>query len=166
MSKDETGNPGRDVKLRAMNLLLFKDRTEKELTDRLKRDKYSQEEIDEALSYVKSFGYVNDLRYAENYISYRIESKSRSHIMLDLLHKGIEKALIEEAWDKISADMEPDEPAQIRKEIEGKYPPDSTLDIKEYRRLMGRLSRRGYQSIDIQRVLSEMNISFEFSSHI
>ena len=51
---------------KAMRLLVSRDRSEQELRDRLAREGYDPESAEAAIEYVKSYGYVNDRRYAEN----------------------------------------------------------------------------------------------------
>ena len=52
----------------AMNLLLKKDRTEKELTEKLRRAGYPAQAAQNAVDYVKSFGYIDDERYAAHFL--------------------------------------------------------------------------------------------------
>ena len=49
-------------------------------------DVYKRQVLD-AVSYVKSYGYINDSRYALNYITYRIHEKSRQKIFQELYTK-------------------------------------------------------------------------------
>ena len=51
-------------------------------------------------TYVKSYRYVDDLRYAQNYIRSRAESKSRQQITMDLLIRGVKKDQIDRAWQR------------------------------------------------------------------
>ena len=83
---------------KAMLLLEHMDRTEKGLSDRLRQAGFSREAAEDAMEYVKSYGYIDDLRYAQNYISYRIHTKSRQKILMELQQKGIDKATAQEAW--------------------------------------------------------------------
>ena len=64
------------------------DRTEKGLTDKLRQAEFSPEAVEDAIAYVKSYGYINDARYARTYISFRMESKSRQKILSELQMKG------------------------------------------------------------------------------
>ena len=54
---------------KAMQLLEHMDRTEKGLRDRLGQNGFSQTAIEAAMEYVKSYGYINDERYARTYIA-------------------------------------------------------------------------------------------------
>lgn len=71
---------------RALRFLSYRPRTEKEIRDKLGVD--CSEEI---ISKLKSYGYINDEKYAEDYIESRIRSKPRSQklILLELKRKGI-----------------------------------------------------------------------------
>ena len=51
--------------------------------------------------WVKELGYVNDARYAENYIAARIHEKSRQRIFQDLYRKGIGSADATAAWEEV-----------------------------------------------------------------
>ena len=48
----------------AMNLLVKMDRTERELREKLKKNGYPAEVSRKAVDYVKSYGYIDDARYA------------------------------------------------------------------------------------------------------
>ena len=68
------------AKLRCLRLLEDMDRTEAALRDKLKQGYYPQDIIDQAVAYVKSFGYLDDGRYAENFVRSRLGTKSRREI--------------------------------------------------------------------------------------
>ena len=69
---------------KALALLAFQDRTEKELFGRLCRAGFSEEASQAAVRYVKSFGYINDRRYIENYIMFQQGKRSRKEIITSL----------------------------------------------------------------------------------
>ena len=146
---------------KAMRLLEHMPRTEKGLTDRLIQEGFAPEAVQDALDYVRSFGYLNDRRYAESYISGRIGSKSRQRIMQELCQKGIDRETASLAWEEISAMEEPDEKAMICRQIEKKYPAGSRIEEKELRRLYGYLARRGFQAGKIFSALEELDITSE-----
>lgn len=90
--------------MRAMNLLKSKDYTEKELMDKLRASYYPQMAIDNALEYVKSYGYVNDRRYAANYVMFKAESRSRHQIVGFLKQKGISSDIIQSVCEEYYGD--------------------------------------------------------------
>lgn len=129
------------AKEKAMSLLLFKDRTKKELEERLYRVGFNELAINEAIHYVESFGYINDARYAGNYIHFRKESKSKKEISYKLMQKGVPKDIIEEAFQ----DYEGDTAAlrnMIDKRLKGRERHD--IDGTEKQKLIAYLMRKGY----------------------
>ena len=81
------------AKLRCMHLLEKRDYTEKELRQKLTAGKteYTQEEMDIAIDYVKSFHYVDDGIYACKYIEAMSSRKSRRQIEQELYLKEKQK---------------------------------------------------------------------------
>ena len=71
----------KNARRKAMLLLEHMDRTEKGLSDRLRQAGFSAEATEDAMNYVRSYGYLNDYRYAMNYISFRMGTKSRQKIL-------------------------------------------------------------------------------------
>lgn len=67
------------------------------------------EALADAVAYVKDYGYVNDARYATNYIMYRIHDKSHQKIFQELQQKGIDRQTIQSAWDEAAELEMPDE---------------------------------------------------------
>ena len=88
------------AKLRAMNLLKARAYTEKQLTDKLREGGYPESIIEDAISYVISYGYLNDRFYAADYIEYNKEVRSRTQIFNALIQKGITKEIVEEVWEE------------------------------------------------------------------
>jgi regulatory protein len=148
-----------EARKKALKLLEFKDRSRKELLEKLRASGFSEEESEDAADYAASFGYVNDLRYAENYIRSRMEQKSSRTIRTELMQKGIEPDLIGQAYDEVSLDEAPDEQKIIRKLILKKYDAGEALTLKQYRNLCAGLARRGFSYDDIMHVLSSMEIT-------
>ena len=139
------------AKLRCMNLLKLMDKTEAELTRRLRDEEYPEEIIQEALEYVKSFRYVDDLRYAKNYIESRKEVKSRQQIQFELQGRGVSSELIARAWEE----TEPvDTNAQILYWAEKKHFDIQTNDTKERQKFYSFLLRKGFLYSDIKKALT------------
>ena len=141
-------------KLRAMNLLQKKDYTEKQLRDKLSEGLYPGDIIDDAIHYVKAYHYLDDERYARDYITYHMSIRSRNRIIQDLTGKGISKdifmPIVEELYVEEDADVELD---QIRKLLAKKhYDPEET-DFKDKQKIMAFLLRKGFQMSDIRRAM-------------
>ncbi len=144
------------TKLRAMNLLQKKDYTEKQLRDKLNEGLYPREIVDEAIEYVKSYKYLNDERYARDYITYHMSTRSRARIIQDLTGKGISKddlmPIIEELYAEDNGEAELD---QIKTLLIKKHYDPQTSDYKEKQKLMAFLMRKGYNLSDIKRAMED-----------
>lgn len=139
------------AKLRAMHLLEDMDRTESGLREKLRQGLYPGEVIEGALEYVKSFGYIDDLRYARQFIQSRKQSKSRKEIYARLYSKGVAQDKIELALEECyDSDSEKD---AIRKIIQKKRMDPSMLEEGEMSKLYGYLSRKGFRYDDIRQVI-------------
>lgn len=142
--------PGR-AKLRCMNLLKVMDKTEGELRRKLRMEEYPERIIETALEYVKSYHYVDDLRYAKNYIEWKKESRSRQQIEYELQNKGVASELIAAAWEE----TEPvDTTAQILHWAEKKHFDILTEDTKERQKFYQFLLRKGFLYPDIKKALT------------
>ena len=143
------------AKLRSMNLLQSKDYTRKQLEDKLKQGDYPQECIDEALAYVESYGYIDDRRYAKDFIEYHLQTRSRMRIEADLMKKGIAKDIIRQVFDELNdMGLRQDETAMIRDLlIKRKYCVD-TASRQEQQKMYGYLYRRGFSQDAIMKALS------------
>lgn len=141
------------AKLRAMNLLQKKQYTEKQLRDKLKEGFYPAEIIDDAVAYVKSFRYIDDLQYAVDYITYHESSRSLKKLSFDLMNKGISGEVIQQAFAQWQEEGgEQDEQEMIRTLLEKKhYDPD--CDEKEKRKIYAFLLRKGYSAEAVGRAM-------------
>lgn len=141
---------GTRAKKRAMFLLEQMDRTEHQLRDKLMQNGYPAVCVDLAIDYVKKYHYIDDLRYATNYISYQQKRKSRQKLKIDLLTKGIDKNVIEQALDEA---FNSDEQIKIRQLLEKKHYDPKECDRKEKQKTYQYLMRRGFKGSDILHVM-------------
>lgn len=139
------------VKLRALHLLNQMDRTEEQLRTKLKQGFYTDDMIDRAVAYVKSFGYIEDADYAKRFILSRQGSKSRKEIYAKLYQKGIAKEIIERAMEECYEDNE--EMTAIRKLIEKKHFDVRNAGDSEKQKIYGYLARKGFSYDTIRQVI-------------
>lgn len=137
---------GKRAKKRALHLLEQMDRTEQQLREKLLTSGYPQICVDSAIDYVKSFHYLDDRRYAQNFTRYRKENLSRMQIQQKLMTKGVARDLIADA---IESEYDTDESLHIRKILEKKHFSAEKADDGEFRRVYNYLMRRGFRSTDI-----------------
>lgn len=138
------------AKLCVMHLLEKMDKTEHQLRQKLAALFYPEDILEEAISYVKKYHYVDDVRYAASYMEYRRENKSVRQMEQELFQKGISKAVFLEALEQIDA---PDEEKQIRIWLQKKQYQPENCDRKETNRIYNFLLRKGYSPSSIQRVM-------------
>lgn len=141
---------GMRAKKRAMHLLERMDRTESQLSEKLRQNGYPDICIEEAIAYVKSYHYIDDTRYAENYVRFHQQKKSRQRLKMDLYSKGIDKAIIEEVLEKTFSS---DEQEKIRQLLEKRHFDYGRSDRKEQQKTYQFLMRRGFRSSDILQVM-------------
>lgn len=146
------------AKLRCMNLLKNRDYTVYQLVTKLKQGFYPEETIDAAVSYVSSFGYVDDIRYAKSYIGYTGQTKSRRQIENDLLRKGISRENIRQAYMQCSEeDGFTEEEELIRKLLEKKHFDRHSATYEECRKMVGFLYRKGFVLDNIYKAVGQEN---------
>ena len=143
------------AKLRAMHLLTDMARTESGLREKLKQGMYPEDLIDAAIDEVKSFGYLDDDRYAEQFIESRKGSKSKQEIRALLLQKGIRKEKIDRALEKCW--QEEDSVEAIRALIRKKRVDLSQASEQEIQRLYAFFGRKGFRFEDVRQVIQNYN---------
>ena len=142
------------AKKRAMNLLQKREYTSADLRGKLREGEYPDACIGEAIAYVESYGYVDDLRYAKDFISYNLDRKSRVRIEQDLMRKGIRKDTIRNLFEELEEEgAKQDEAAMIRRLLEKKKYDAKTADGREKQRMYAFLYRKGFHSEAINRAL-------------
>ena len=143
------------VRLRAMHLLNQMDRTEQQLRTKLKQNGYTDYMVDQALEYVKSFGYINDSGYTERFIMSRMKKKSRKEIYAALCQKGIDKETIDQAMEECYA--EDGEQEAIKDLIRKKRFDIENSDYKEKEKIYAYLMRKGFSYESVRQVLQVSN---------
>ena len=94
------------ARLRCMNILKSADKTEWQLRTKLRQGGYPKEIEDIAIEYVRSFHYIDDVRYAGYYIESRSQTKSKRQIVQELKAKGVSSEDIEAAYEQAEGNSE------------------------------------------------------------
>lgn len=133
------------------------DYTEGALTDKLYDRGYPEDIVKSAIDALKRAGYVDDGRYARNYVLAHIEDRSLRRIRADLKRRGISDTLADEAfaeWEEENgiAPGEKEE-GQIRQLLQKKRYNPETADWQETQKIMSFLARRGYSTEQIRRAV-------------
>lgn len=142
------------ARLRAMHLLERMDRTEEQLRMKLKQGHYPQDVIEDALDYVKGYHYVDDFRYAQNYVRRYKDKKSRRMMQLELQNKGVSKDLAAQALEEECS--RENEHEQILQWVRKKNYPSQEADLKEKQKMYRFLMRKGFCPNEILHVLDHL----------
>lgn len=138
------------AKRKTLDLLTRSDHSEKELTEKLIRYGFSQEIADRAVSYVKAHRYLDDERYAMNYIEFRSSKKSNRQLRRELLCRGIDS-------EKIDEMMEERNDSEILQELVSKKICNVTNpDEKAIQRLKNSFYRKGFSFSAIERAFESV----------
>ena len=143
------------AKLRAMHLLEKMDRTRAELKKKLEQSGYPAKAVEEALEYVESFHYIDDVRYAARYIEFQKSKKGKARLKMELLQKGISAEIVARALEEAEEQMDTKE--TIRRMFQSKRKGEGPLEEKEKQRLYGFFMRKGFSSSEILSVFREIS---------
>jgi len=155
---------GKRATRRAMHILEKRDKTEKQLRDKLRENDYPEVSIDMAIDYVKSYGYIDDERFCSNYISYRIEKQSKSKITTDLINKGIDKELILRIYEDYYEESFIEK--QIIRLLEKKHYMDVKKDKSMVNKIIQSIMRKGYTYSQVKSVINNIDNSQDFGDDI
>ena len=141
----------------AIYYLTFRDRSRKELCDKLTEKGYEEAEITETIEKLMSYGYINDKRYATSYIRSQMRGKGRRRITMELSSKGVDSEMTRE----LCTELVPDEAETVYDLLERRYGNLNFTDEGQMRRMYSFFARRGFRYEDIRRAVSEYRKNIE-----
>lgn len=139
--------------VRAMELLKVRDYTVKELVDKLKEGYYPDTIVDNAIVYVRKYGYINDERYADNYIRFKAVNKSRRQIEQQLSMKGVPLTVIRTKLEEYYSENADAELNQAVLYLGKKIGFCKEIDYDMKQKLIGYLYRKGFNIDTINKAL-------------
>lgn len=146
------------AKVRALDYLAYKPRTEFEVRRKLQQKDYDAPVIEQVVAYLHDRGYLDDVQYAEEYVQRRFSNKGYGPVRLqeELRRRGIDRALAERAIDDLFA--EENELAAAREAAEKNRSRLAREEDPRKRRdkLYRYLRRRGYTYDAIRQVIDEV----------
>lgn len=144
------------AKQKALNIIKYSDKTEKEISGRLKEEYYTDDIIEKAIEYLKNYNYLNDERYAASYVRSRKNKESKFSIEAKLLSKGINKEVLEKIiareYEITDEDTDP-EILAINKIVQKKCDNPTNLSYVDKVKLVNMLKRKGFSSDKINKCL-------------
>lgn len=138
-------------KERALYMLDKSYKTKRYVMDKLKAGLYPESIIDKVVSFLEEINLINDLRYAEMYIDYKRGSKSKKQIVQDLYVKGVDKKLIDQAFEE--SDFTDTE--SLKKYIEKRKNKYDLSDRKDIQKFYSYLVSKGYSYGDVKDALKD-----------
>lgn len=128
------------AKKQCLNLLKQSDKTEMQLRRKLKEGGFPPFAVDGAIAYAASFHYIDDERYARNYLEMGGQKKSRKRMEMELLQKGIDREQIRRCLDEVENNEEEAAFSLLKKRAAGK----DWTDERVQRRLFQYLAGQGF----------------------
>ncbi len=141
---------------KAMKLLLQQDRTEWELRDRLRRADFSEEAVCAALEYVSGFGYIDDYRYAVQYLSYKKGRHSRRELQYKLKNRGVPPEILQRAMEEYPPEDETEPIAYLVRKRLGRQSL-SQMKYGDRNKMISYLARKGFDLPVIKRTLQGLS---------
>lgn len=142
------------ARMRCINLIKARDYTKEQLRQKLKQGGYPEQVIEETLAFAQEERYIDDLRYAGNFIACSHERKSRRRIENDLLQKGIPAETVAAAWYRWEAEGNVQkEEGQIKALLAKKHFDVSAADRNQLQKMYAFLARKGFDGDKIRKLL-------------
>ena len=139
------------AKHRAIAILAKRDKTEKELRDKLQQSLTDTKTLEETISYVRTCGYVDDVQYARDYIYFKKGRKSFLQIKMELQKKGISSQVLETVFEEEGGQEMEDILMQVKKYMR-RFP---QLDYASRQKIYAHFARKGYNSELIREAMTK-----------
>ena len=138
----------------ALRFLGYRQRSEKEIRDRLYKDDFDEDIIENAIEYLNRNELLNDFEFAKSFMKDKVNLSNHGpqKIRYDLYQKGIDKEIIDEVLEL--DDSEYDRCLEAAEKKIYSYRNDDNRT--KYRKLSGFLQRRGFSFSVIKDVLGEL----------
>ncbi len=138
-----------------LKLLSYRQRSEKEIYDALKRKGYMEEHIENVIANCRDKNYLNDKQFARSFANDKINLNKYGpeRIKHELKLKGVSRNIIDEV-----VDFDRDEQYDMAMEVASKRMNSYRNDDKRaiYRKMSGFLQRRGFSYDIISKVVREI----------
>lgn len=133
---------------RCLHLVKDRDYTQSAFEKKLREGDYPIDIINRIVERLIKEGFINDGRYAKNYVVSYMNSKSRKQITQALVMKGINSSLIEAAFDDVDdlygTDTEVENVKRLLKKKLGTSNPNE-LDYNQRMKVFAYVGRKGYE---------------------
>ena len=107
-----------------------------------------------AIEYVRSYGYIDDARYASNFIRLKKQQKSKRALEFELQNKGIPRDIIQQCMEEEFAYE--DETEAIKKLIRKKCNNVTDVDDVKVQKIIASICRKGFSFEKIRSAIREL----------
>ncbi|MBQ9298313.1 MAG: RecX family transcriptional regulator [Clostridia bacterium] len=138
-----------ELKTKILKYVLYKKRTEKEI--RQKFANINENDLDDAIYYLKEAGYIDDSNYIERAVQefISINTLSIKEIKYKLMQKGIDKDLIEDYFSENQDELEEYEQSCAKKIYNKKISNMEEIEVLNF------LRKKGYKEDSIKNIQNE-----------
>ncbi|TCO74819.1 recombination regulator RecX [Marinisporobacter balticus] len=145
------------AKSKALKLLHFASRTEKEMREKLAKHEYEEQTIDRVLTFLKEYEFIDDEKFTKHMVKSKAngEKYGKNRIKQELYRKGIDKELIENTIiEELDLKIEYENALSL---AEKKMRTIKDTDRKKVYEKLGRyLAYRGYDYDIIKKVINHV----------
>lgn len=139
-----------NAKKMAARLLSNKRRSSGELEKELEKRGFSADIIESVLSWAIEYNFINDYKYAKEYIEENLKKQSKSYMQNKLASRGVENTAVIKALESFSIDENEILKGLFLKELKG------DRSNKNVCRLARRFAGRGFSFDDIDAIVEQI----------
>ncbi len=147
------------AKTSAFKLLSYRIRTCKEISDKLKEKSFSQKTIVAVIKDLKRIDYLNDYKFAKEFIESRLSHNPKGKRLLrhELLKKGIEENILDELLREQMPERKEEDIAQTL--AEKIWQRKKNIEInKRKAQVYNYLMRRGFNGSCVTKILRKLSV--------
>lgn len=141
----------KNPKNKALRLLTVRNLTCEELTEKLRRDGFTSKEIEPVIQWLKELGYLDDKKTAASWVDYR--NRYRPTGIYGLKYELRKKGVASDIIDDVVNSSEQDHKLALKLASDRLKTLNRLPVKKQYQRIGGLLSRRGFSWDVIRSVL-------------
>ncbi|WP_066507482.1 regulatory protein RecX [Abyssisolibacter fermentans] len=145
---------------KAIKKLSYSSKTQKEIYNYLIGLDYSKDLVNRIIAKLKKIGYIDDFKYAYNYITYHNKNglKSKNMALYGLKNKGVSSDII----NRVIEELEVDDYDVVMKVIKKKIRiPEKIFDRKYEDKIKAFLYRKGFKINTISKAIKEFKNNIE-----
>lgn len=144
----------------ALKLLTVRPRSKWELKQLLLDRKYTKDEIEQVISSLINWGYLDDIKFIESWCYYRkhVSPKSRCFVLRELKAKGVSSSDLESCFNDFYSEEEELDCLKhlMEKKLTKKHLISSKINEKDMQKIFSALLRKGFKYNLILDIFSQL----------